>query len=513
MPTDGKATFCTLTHVTSKRDSVQTRSRRLSKVPRYPIKRMTPMTRFLAVAVLLSACAVNPVSGNRELALVTQNQEIDIGRRTAASAEAQLGLVDDAQLQSYVQQLGAQLAAGSERPDLPWRFRVVDDPTPNAFAAPGGFIFITRGLLVLMRNEAELVSVLGHEIGHVTARHSVSMMSRAQLAQIGLGVGSILSPQIAQFGELAAGGLQLLFLSYGRDAERQADDLGYGYALGQQYDVRQMVNVFAALQQSAQLAGNTPVPNWQASHPNPAERIKRIEQRLVRLPASATALRIGEEDYLRRIDGLTYGVNPRNGYFEDNRFLHPAMAFRFDLPSAWRTRNLAQAVVAGSPANDALIRLAVVAGTLETAAAAFFAQEGVTSGRRSTNKINGLAAITGPFQVRTEQGQLGGVAGFISHNDQTYQILAYTQADKLTGYEREFRRTIESFARLTNRAALARQPDRLAVVRLPRAMTLAEFQRDHPSSIPMAELALINHLPSPAAQMPRNFAAKRVVKP
>ncbi|MFU8814187.1 MAG: M48 family metalloprotease [Pseudomonadales bacterium] len=465
-----------------------------------------------AAAVLLVACAVNPVSGNRELALMTESQEIAIGRQTAAGAAAQLGLVDDAELQSYVQQLGAQLAAASQRPELPWAFRVVDDPTPNAFAAPGGFIFVTRGLLVLMRNEAELVSVLGHEIGHVTARHSVSMMSRAQLAQIGLGVGSILSPQIAQFGELAAGGLQLLFLSYGRDAERQADDLGYGYALAQNYDVRQMVNVFAALQQSSQLAGHSPVPTWQASHPNPAERIKRIERRLVSLPASADTLRVGEEDYLRRIDGMTYGVNPRNGYFEDNRFLHPAMAFRFDFPAGWRTQNLAQAVVAGSSANDALIRLTVVSGTREAAAAAFFAQDGVTAEGRSTAEINGLAAIVSPFQVRTEQGELGGVAGFVSLNEQVYQILAYTPVDKLAGYEHEFRRSIESFARLTDKAALARQPDRLAVVRLPRAMTLAEFQRDHPSNIPIAELALINQLPSAAAQMPRNFAAKRVVK-
>jgi predicted Zn-dependent protease len=200
---------------------------------------------LIAVLAALASCAVNPVSGQRELALVSESQEIEIGRQSAAAAEAQLGLVDDAELQAWVQRLGSRLAQASERPQLPWTFRVVDDPTPNAFAAPGGYIFITRGLLALMRNEAELASVLGHEIGHVTARHSVSMMSRAQLAQIGLGIGSILSPTVAQFGDLAAGGLQVLFLKYSRDAERQADDLGYRYALAQGYDVRQMPHVFA----------------------------------------------------------------------------------------------------------------------------------------------------------------------------------------------------------------------------------------------------------------------------
>src|SRR5690606_27038292 len=169
-----------------------------------------------------AACATNPVTGERQLALVSESQEIQIGRDVAAGAEQQFGLVEDAALQEYVHGLGTRLAQASERPELPWTFRVADDPTPNAFAAPGGFIFITRGLLALLRNEAELVSVLGHEIGHVTARHSVAMMSRAQLAQLGLGIGSMISPTVAQFGDLAAGGLQLLFLSYGRDAERQA---------------------------------------------------------------------------------------------------------------------------------------------------------------------------------------------------------------------------------------------------------------------------------------------------
>jgi predicted Zn-dependent protease len=168
---------------------------------------MKVLIRFTVLAMLMAqaSCAVNPVTGDRELALVSESQEIQIGREVAAAAEQQFGLVDDTALQAYVQRLGTLLAEASERPDLPWTFKVADDPTPNAFAAPGGFIFITRGMLALLRNEAELVSILGHEIGHVTARHSVAMMSRAQLAQLGLGIGSIVSPTVAQFGDLAAG--------------------------------------------------------------------------------------------------------------------------------------------------------------------------------------------------------------------------------------------------------------------------------------------------------------------
>jgi len=174
------------------------------------------MIRFLIIVVFLTclaACATNPVSGKQELALVSESQEIEIGRQSAAAAESQLGLVADTQLQDYVRGVGMSLAQASERSALPWAFQVVDDPTPNAFAAPGGFIFITRGLLALMGNEAELASVLGHEIGHVTARHAVKRMSQQQLAQIGVGLGSIISPTLAKFGQIATSGLQVLFLS------------------------------------------------------------------------------------------------------------------------------------------------------------------------------------------------------------------------------------------------------------------------------------------------------------
>ena len=474
---------------------------------------MNVLHQFVVVVTVLAlaSCAVNPVTGDRQLALVSESQEVQIGREVATAAQQQFGLVEDAALQAYVSRLGLQLAQASERPELPWSFQVVDDPTPNAFAAPGGFIFITRGLLALLRNEAELVSILGHEIGHVTARHSVAMMSRAQLAQLGLGIGSILSPTVAQFGDLAAGGLQLLFLSYGRDAERQADDLGYRYAFEQGYDVREMTNVFAALQRSAQLAGQSPVPSWLASHPYPEDRIARIEKRLATLPPAATPKRIGEDEYLARINGLTYGDNPRDGYFEANRFVHPELEFRIDFPQGWRMQNLSQAVVAGSPQEDALIQLMLVPGSPKEAADAFFGQQGLTAGRVGAQRINGLPAVVGVFEAQTEQAKLGGVATFVALDGRTYRILAYTPAQQRAGYENTFRASMNSFARLTNAKALARQPQRLSIVRVPRAMTVADFNKSQPSAIPIEELALINQLEGPEAIMPANFKAKRVV--
>ncbi|RFF30675.1 M48 family metallopeptidase [Wenzhouxiangella sediminis] len=263
--------------------------------------RSTQLFTVLAFAVMLSqGCAVNPVSGDREFVLISENQEIAMGSEGARSVHKSVGLVENAALQEYVQELGVGLAMDSERPRLPWSFGVINDPTPNAFAFPGGYIFITRGLMGLMGNEAELASVLGHEIGHVTARHSVAMMTRSQVAQIGLGVGSILSPEIAEFSEAAAGGLSLLFLSYGRDAERQADDLGFKYALSHGSDVREMPNVFASLQHADRLAGDSPLPGWLATHPDPAERILRIEKRLGDLDQPLDGSRIGRDAYLAR---------------------------------------------------------------------------------------------------------------------------------------------------------------------------------------------------------------------
>jgi len=178
----------------------------------HPFESAHRSTRWIALSFMVAACATNPVTGKRELSLVSEQQEIQMGQEGAQQVAQEIGLINDQALQQYVQGIGAAIAAKSERPNLPWTFRVVDDPSPNAFALPGGFIFVTRGLLGLMNNEAELASVVGHEIGHVTARHSVHQMSEQQVSQLALGVGAILSPTVAQFGNVASQGLGLLFL-------------------------------------------------------------------------------------------------------------------------------------------------------------------------------------------------------------------------------------------------------------------------------------------------------------
>ncbi|HUH13123.1 MAG TPA: M48 family metalloprotease [Longimicrobiales bacterium] len=478
------------------------------------LPRRWALTLAPALLLPLGACATNPVTGERELALISESQEIQMGQQYKQQVEATLGLVDDAALQAYVDRVGQRLAAVSERPELPWSFGVVDDPTPNAFALPGGPIYITRGLMTLMDSEAELASVLGHEIGHITARHAVSQLSRAQLAQVGLIAGMILRPELQGLGGLASSGLQILFLKYGRDDERQADDLGYRYAGTLNYDVREMADVFAQLQRAGEMAGHSPLPSWLSSHPYPEERIARIQERLAQEdPALLDQTDAGRAAYMRQVDGLVYGENPRQGYFEDALFLHPDLRFRWQLPRGWKTQNMTQAVIAVSPQEDAMLELTLAPGGSATQAAqAFLSQQGLQVGQSGRTTVNGLPAYSALFQARTEQGVLTGQVVFIEYGGAVYRIMGYTPQARFSSYDDIFRSSLGSFAQLTDPAALAVQPKRLDIVEAPRAMTLADFQRQWPSSIPMEELALINQVSGADARIPMGAYVKRVTE-
>lgn len=217
-----------------------------------------------------------------------------MGREADPQIVASMGLVQDDELQAYVDRVGRSLAAVSERPDLPWTFRVVDDPVVNAFALPGGYIYVTRGILAQFQSEAELASVLGHEIGHVTARHSVNQMSKQQLMGLGLGIGMVLAPEMQSLGDLAQTGLGLLFLKYSRDDERQADALGLRYMDRKGYDPSQMAPVFRMLEAVSASDGGERVPGWLSTHPDPGARADITERQVAGM--TPTGHRIGAEE-------------------------------------------------------------------------------------------------------------------------------------------------------------------------------------------------------------------------
>ena len=467
----------------------------------------------LAAAIPIGSCARNPVTGQRELALISEEQEVAMGQQAAAEVEASLGLVDDADLQRYVQEVGATLAAGSQRPNLPWRFRVVEDATPNAFALPGGFIYVTRGMMNLMENEAELASVLGHEIGHVTARHTVQQMSRSQLAQLGLGLGAIFSPTVAQYGDLISGGLQLLFLKYGRDDERQSDDLGFQYALAAGYDVREMDDVFATLQRIGEASGRSSVPAWASTHPDPGERVQTAQQRAAAIDRPVEQLRLDRAEFLGHLDGLVYGDDPRAGFFHQGRFVHPELRFSLAFPQGWNAQNTPQAVVAVSPQQDAAIQLTIAqAQSPQAAAQQFLSQQGIQAGQAFSESVNGVPAVASYFAAATQQGTIEGMVAFFGYNGRTYQVLGYAPQGRFAQHDRTIRGVMGSFAPLTDPALLNVQPDRIRIVQLTAPTTIAALAQRYPSSASADELALLNQVPDASSTLPAGTAAKVVVR-
>lgn len=443
------------------------------------------------VPALALGCAVNPATGERQLSLVSESQEIAMGREYDPQVVSEMGLYPDSALQQYVRELGMEMARASERPNLPWTFRVLDDPLVNAFAVPGGFVYITRGILAHMDSEAELAGILGHEIGHVTARHSVNQMSRAQLAQLGLGVGMILRPELQQFGDLAGAGLGLLFLKYGRDDEYQSDDLGVRYMRQAGYNPRELASVFRTLAALSGEGGGGRPPEWASTHPFPENREDRILSAVAE--AETAGLEVGRERFLEQIDGIVYGNDPRQGFFRENVFLHPELAFRLDFPREWRTQNTRSAVQAMGPQQDAAIQLDLAAqGSAVEARNAFLSLQGMQAGQRWERSVNGLPAAWTEFSVAGEGGTLTGVVGFVEYGGQVYRLLGYGSPAGWQARGNAIRASLESFQRLTDRSVLDIQPRRLEIVRLPSAMGFDEFLRRFPSSEEPDVVALIN---------------------
>lgn len=466
---------------------------------------------FVAFAAV-SSCARNPATGNRELMLVSEGQEIAMGKEADPQIVAQMGLVNNEGLQTYVAQVGQRLAAASERPNLPWTFRVIDDPAVNAFAVPGGFIYITRGIMAHLNSEAELASVIGHEIGHVTARHSAAQMSKQQLAGLGLVVGVILKPELAQYANAASQGLGLLFLKFGRDDERQADDLGLRYAKRTSYDVRQMPHVFELLGRVSEASGSQgKVPTWLSTHPDPGDRTERINRALATIPAESIGRRVDRDEYLRHVDGLVYGENPRAGFFRGSQFLHPDLEFKLTFPDGWKTQNTAQAVVALSQQQDAVLQLQIEArgATPESAARAFFSQQGI-QGSPGSGRVNGLPATSGEFAAQTEQGVVQGAVAFVSYGGSVYRLLGYTPQQRWASYRSLIERSIGTFDRLTDQSILRIQPQHVNLVRISRAMTVQEFAQSYPGPATVKQLALLNNVDENAT-FPAGAIVKRVI--
>jgi predicted Zn-dependent protease len=428
--------------------------------------------------------------------LVTESQEIEMGRQADAAVVASIGLYPDATWQRYIQQFGTRLAATSERPALPWTFRVVDDPAVNAFAIPGGFVYVTRGLLAHLTSEAELAAVVGHEIGHVTARHTAAQMSQQQLMGLGLAVGSLASSQIAKYASTANQALGILYLKFSRDNESQADELGLRYLRRADYDPRQMVEVFRMLDRVSSAGGGGRLPTWLETHPTPANRAAAITAQIAALPQDFSGTSVNRDSYARLLDGLVFGLNPRQGYFTGTQFLHPDLRFRLAFPEGWTTNNGAQAVVAVSPQRDAVVELSQATETsADAAATGFLSQQGITSGAAARVRLSGgLLGVRAPFAAATQSGTLRGAVLFVEYGGAVYRIVGYAPEARWSTYQGTVERAQQTFQRLTDPVALNVQPQHVDIVQMSRRTTIEELARQRPSPVTGATLALINQV-------------------
>jgi predicted Zn-dependent protease len=463
----------------------------------------------LPALLLVLACSTNPATGHRQLNLYSQEQEIALGRQYDQQVVQEIGLYDNGQLQSYVAKLGRELAARSERPDLPWHFAVVDDPSVNAFALPGGYVYVTRGLMDHVGSEAELASVMGHEVGHVTARHQVEQLSKAQLTQIGLTLGMVLSPQVARYGDLVnlAGGL--VFLKFSRDDERMADQLGLRYISRSGYPPQAMSSVFTLLSRVSRSEQGGRLPDWLATHPNPEDRLRLIQASYSKLPPGLGAAGFRREPYLQRLEGVAYGPDPREGFFRRGVFFHPQLGFAIQSPPGWKGTNQKQAVVWQPRDQNAVLVLTLArSGSARGAAQQFFAQQGVDLVGQWPLQPNG--AVGGEFQANTQQGPVTGAASFVELGGRVYQLLGFAAAGSWRQEAETIGRAMRSFQRVSSREIGRVEPWRLDVVRLPQAMTLREFDRRYPSTVPFEKVALLNNA-DVDAQFPAGEHVKRVV--
>lgn len=423
---------------------------------------MRPTTPFgLATAALALACSLNPVSQRPEVVFVSEEQEIAAGQKAAEVVEAELGLVRDPRLVDYVQAVGERVAVYAPRRTLTYRFGVLDIDEPNAFALPGGWVYVSRGILELANTEDELANVIAHEVVHVAGRHHAQRQARSTgvtiLALPALLAGALI-PVVGGLvaAPFEAAGLGVL-ASYSRDQEREADLVGQQMAARAGYEPAALGSFLASLERDTALRVEKPhVPTWLDTHPSTGSRAADSVKRAQALsfdPRPGVA--DGRAGFLRRIEGLLLGENPAEGLFEGQRFVHPDLGFTLVFPEDWESANTREAVGAVSKDGDAQVALRH-AGSGEDpreAASVFFQevskQTQIDVARLDSLEVNGLPAVRGQAIVPAKRGRVSLDLTWVALGGSVYQIAGMVGKTYTDEHHATFGAVVESFRTLS----------------------------------------------------------------
>ncbi|MBE0712040.1 MAG: M48 family metalloprotease [Candidatus Aminicenantes bacterium] len=426
------------------------------------------VTKAVIIGIVIGAmsCAVNPVTHKSEFMLLSQNDEVALGQKTNPQILETYGQYPDAALAAYVADLGKKLGAMSDRPNIGYSFQVLDSPVVNAFAVPGGYVYLTRGILAYLNDEAELAGVAAHEIGHIAARHSAQQYSRAQVAQIGLGLGSVVSKTFRKYAGLAEFGVGMLFLSFSRGNERQSDDLGVLYSSKAGYDARNMANLFVTLERLNPGEDRSGLPGWFSTHPNPPDRVVAIQKAAQEWRTNNPQAAFGthRDSYLKHIDGIVFGEDPRQGYVDGKIFYHPVLKFQFPVPEGWKVNNTAAQVQIVNKNQDAAIVFSKASDQSPSAAAeAFIKQSQAAVLKSEPAQVNGFPAHLLMADITTEQGVIRSLSYFIQKENVVFVFLGYAAQAQFESHLPTFNQTMGQFRNLTDPTKINVQPERLAV--------------------------------------------------
>lgn len=442
--------------------------------------RILPIFAMASMLFLNSCAVVNPVTGKKQLLVMSEQEEIALGKASDPQVMAEFGAYDDPKLQAFINQKGQEMVKVSHRPTLPFQFKVVDSDVVNAFALPGGFVYFTRGIMAHFNNEAEFAGVLGHEIGHVTARHGALQQRSQILGTIGL-IGVLVAvPGAAQFAEPLSQGMQLLLLKNGRDHESQSDELGVEYSTKIGYDAKEMAEFFSTIDR---LSGGPEgrVPNFLSTHPNPLDRFKRVGElaEAEQKKNNAYNLAVNRDSYLRMIDGIVYGPDPKQGYVQSNVFYHPVLKFQFPVPVDWQLQNSPQQVVmAPKDGKAAVIFNLAPEKTLREAANKTISQDSLKLIDSQNLTVNGFPAIAMVAEqtTKTQQGTqtLRINIYCIQYDNYIYRFYGMAAAADYNTYNLTFQNTFKNFRELTDPSKINVYPERVRIKTVNRTTTLAE---------------------------------------